>query len=277
MVVEIKKTTAMKETVLRKLRRGSKDGGSCVTFTVPPSRDTSINCSMPAQALDPSQLTFFDLPPELRNAIYDLVIQTTTLTLNSTDKSKENKKGAHLPARKPLTLLLVSKATRHEFMPLLLSTAHIVAPIEDFDFRGLSRISQSLYSTELKALRHNPNLVISLLTRNCSRADLARLRQWLMLRSNALDRLPWRYELAVAVPERSAARERMLHELGFFRRVLSNFGQTLDESLRWELGAVVQAFVDTEEAVKNGMDETLLWRRLEGLRMTRGISGGGTV
>ncbi|KAK4502223.1 hypothetical protein PRZ48_005648 [Zasmidium cellare] len=152
--------------------------------------------------------TFFDLPAELRNDIYSLA--ASDLILHLFNPSTKTQKQKPIPA-----LLLANRQCRNEFLPILLSTATIKASITDFDFSPLLRVTGSLYATELKSLRANPNLKISLRTKKCTNDAYPNLRRWCINRASSLDRLPWSYGLDMGSSEQLqwyAERARVLFE-----------------------------------------------------------------
>ncbi len=134
-------------------------------------------------------LTFFDLPAEIRNEIYELIANETRIFVPAPAFKKSSKA---LPSAPP-SLLLVSGQTRREFLPLLLEIAPIRCVIKDLDFSNLTRIISSLYSTELRALRHNPAFTILLQIEKCNRDTIASLRRWLVNRGEGLDRIAFQY------------------------------------------------------------------------------------
>lgn len=133
--------------------------------------------------------TFADfLPCRISNDIYELVAADINLHLFA-PSAKSNKR------KPPPGLLLSNRQCRNEFLPILLSSASVKASITDFDFSPLIRVAGSLYSTELKALRTNPNLKISLRMKRCTNQVYVNLRRWCINRVASLDRLPWAYGL----------------------------------------------------------------------------------
>ena len=132
-------------------------------------------------------LTFFDLPAELRNIVYQEVASQTALQLRSPGR----KPGKQPPP--PPALLQASRQARHEYLPLLLEFSRITVVVKEFDFRNLTRIVGSLYATELKSLRANERLRVAFLGVKCTKESLVSLRRWLVSRSEGLDRLPFHY------------------------------------------------------------------------------------
>lgn len=224
-------------------------------------------------AEDRAKLTFFDLPAEIRNAIYDIIASQTVLTLPRVQKPAHNKKDPP-----PICgLLLASRQCRLEFLPLFLSTAKVVISIKDFDFRNLMRVVGSLYSTELKALRQNNSLVIHLWTNNCAREHLLILRRWLNQRADAMDRLPWQYEVPLLPTMTVMGQIRQLRELEYYKRKLEELRTRLDENLQWELQNITEAF----EAKAVGLEADLKFVNVPSAadvrRNLRGLSGGGVI
>lgn len=213
------------------------------------------------------KLTFFDLPAEIRNAIYEEVVSSTVLTLPAYKQQKL------IP--RPNGLLLASKQCRKEYLPLLYSTAPIIAEVKDFDFANLMRVVGGLYSMELKAMRVNRNLIIHLRTQNCARENLATLRRWLVNRADSLDRLPWHYEVQVADPSNAMGRVRLLRESEYYAERLRRKHLNVTDSLQWELDAVIAAFerkaMDLDNSIVAGYPKTTR----DFTRNVRGLSGGG--
>ncbi|KAI6787650.1 hypothetical protein KC332_g10357 [Hortaea werneckii] len=230
--------------MLRKLRRSSKDS---IPEVAPGSRHdrTATHSSYPS-ATDANKLTFFDLPPELRNAIYEILATNTILTLTGDKKRSKD--------RPPIVgLLAASKQCRKEYLPVLFSTTPVVAEIKDFDFSNLMRVVLGLYSQELKALRENPHITIQLHTHNCTRENLNNLRRWLVVRGDSLDRLPWHYDVAAQDPGHSVGRIRLLRELEFYAERLARLQSRLSDTLQWELQPMVMAFDRKAAALDNAI------------------------
>jgi len=233
--------------ILKKLRRSSKD--SVANAHAGAREDTLATQPSCPEAKHAGKLTFFDLAPELRNVIYELVATSTTLSLPA------RKKHEKLPPQ-VTGLLLASKQCRKEYLPLLYSTVPVVVDVKDFDFRKLMRVVSSLYSTELKALRENRRLIIRMHTHNCTRENLSNLRLWLVNRADSSDRLPWRYEIAVTDANFAAGRYRLLRELmRFYAERLARLQVRLEDTLQWELQAVIAAFDSMALRLESALDE----------------------
>jgi hypothetical protein len=213
--------------MFNKLRRKSKD--ELATATPPRPKDCNLHASARAT------VTFYDLPAELRIKIYELVAAETRLS-HFSNSSK----------LKTPSLLFVTRQVRAEYRPILLSLAPVQAHIYNYDFTPLIRLIGSLYSTELKALRTNNSLTISLHLTDyevTKRDNMTLLRRWAVKRAEHLDRLPWSYELAVDQPGGifySAARER-LRKLGQSILAVEVLQSDLHESLAAELQPVWEA------------------------------------
>ncbi|KAK1074130.1 ferrochelatase hem15 [Friedmanniomyces endolithicus] len=239
-----------KMAMLRKLRRGSKD-----SIPVPTERRDSFFATPPSTptAATPGKLTFFDLPAEIRNHVYDLTVSDTVLYLPS--PSPEDRKKKPVPV---CGLLLASRQCRKEYLPLFYSTAPVVIDIKDFDFRNVMKVIGGLYSTELKAFRANNALVLRLRTLNCTKANLDGLRRWLTHRADSLDRLPFRQS----------------REIAYYGERLARMQVKLEDTLQWELQAIVAAFdrkgAELAEALQ-GVPHQLDPSR----RPIYGLSGGG--
>jgi hypothetical protein len=213
--------------MFNKLRRKSKD--ELATATPPRPKDCNLRASARAT------VTFYDLPAELRIKIYELVATETRLSPFSNSSKL-----------KTPSLLFVTRQVRAEYRPILLSLAPVQAHIYNYDFAPLIRLIGSLYSTELKALRTNNSLTISLHLTDyevTKRDNMTLLRRWAVKRAEHLDRLPWSYELAVDQPGGifyPAARER-LRKLGQSILAVEALQSGLHESLAAELQPVWEA------------------------------------
>jgi hypothetical protein len=174
-----------------KIRRRSKTSASSITSIASQSSTTSDY----ANTSRPKNISFYDLPSELRISIFELVASDTRLSLFSSPS-----KHIKIPA-----LLLATRQTRAEYRPILLSLAPIRVHIKNYNFRPLIRVVGSLYSTELKALRKNASLTIVLHLKDFNvidRGSIDLLRRWAVKRAEYLDRLPWSYDLAYSEPRR---------------------------------------------------------------------------
>jgi len=255
-----------KMAMLRKLRRGSKD-----SIPVPTERRDSFFATPPSTptAATPGKLTFFDLPAEIRNHVYDLTLSNTVLYLPS--PSPEDRKKKSIPV---CGLLLASRQCRKEYLPLFYATAPVVIDIKDFDFRNVMKVIGGLYSTELKAFRANNALVLRLRTLNCTKANLDGLRRWLTHRADSLDRLPFRYEVFVAGSGGRISCFRQSREIAYYGERLARMQVKLEDTLQWELQAIVAAFdrkgAELAEALQ-GVPHQLHPSR----RPIYGLSGGG--
>ena len=216
-----------------KLRRKSKDPARPLATAAPQQpKDLYMH------AYTRRSITFYDLPPELRIKIYELVATETNLSLFS--KS---------PKLKMPSFLFVTRQIRAEYRPILLSLSPVQAHVYNYDFSSLIRLVGSLYSTELKALRTNHSLTISLHLTDwevTKREPMTLLRRWAVKRAEYLDRLSWSYELAVDQPGR------VLHpvllerwrKLGQSVLAVTTLQRGLHESLAAELEPVLEALVE---------------------------------
>ncbi|KXL45521.1 hypothetical protein M433DRAFT_134587 [Acidomyces richmondensis BFW] len=259
--------------VLRKLRRNPSKDSSPSSTTNPSKSNNSIipasrHDSIATNSSQKSGLTFFDLPAELRNEIYDLVASTTILTLPPSSNTSNRKDRSLVPVP---GLLLTSRQTRREYLPLLYSTAPVAVEIRDFNFNPLLNAVANLYATELKALRLNPNLVLQLRTQNCTKDNLAGLRRWVVSRANSLDRLPWRYEVVHPEGVGMMGWWRLRKEVGFYRDRVAGLRPAVGEAGRWELEAVVEAFGRKGEELDGRLEGITVWEP----RFLRGVAGGG--
>ncbi|KAK5128567.1 hypothetical protein LTR85_003238 [Meristemomyces frigidus] len=255
--------------ILKKLRRSSKDA---ISELQPGSRPDSL-ATQPSilAATDASRPTFFDLPAEIRNAIYELCTTGTTLSLPASKKER-NKLPPEVSG-----LLVASRQCRKEYLPLLYSTAPVIVEVRDFDFTNIMRVVSSLYSRELKALRENPHLCIRLRTRNCTTDNLNALRRWLANRADSLDRLPWRYEVAVPASNGVIARCRLnMREMEYYAARLARLQVRLEDTLQWELESIIAAFDGKAAAIaKESLDGHATGVDFNSPSAARGLAGGG--
>lgn len=208
--------------------------------------------------LGKGRLTFFDLPAEIRNVIYEDVASETKLYVSCT-AAKKKEKEAKIPPQTTPALLLVSKQTRIEYLPVLLERAIISFAIRDFDFRNLMRVSSSLYSSELKALRKNPRLTIRLLATKPTKDALASLRRWAQRRTEDLYTFPVRYALVWPKQTQLVPTSTSVHRINTYiqRRgvmmhtmdALAGLGRDVPEALQWELQPVVDVYSRELEAL----------------------------
>jgi hypothetical protein len=182
-----------------------------------------------------SAITFFDLPGEIRNQIYELSARNATLRIVDSSNLSKKSKTPRVDSNSFPGLLLASKRCRQEYLPILLSTAYIEASITNFDFKNVMRVIAGLYSTELRALRNNTNLVLSLLVPSGgSQNEFMNIRRWAASRAEALDRLPWSYQLA---PESLSAASAGSRRSCYYR--MTFMFSAVEESLRWEMSHLI--------------------------------------
>lgn len=233
--------------MFNKLRRKRKDSASPLATSSPP-RLIKDRTHQPK----PKITTFYDLPPELRIKIYELIAKETTLCLFFNP-----------PQRQPPSLLFATRQTRSEYRPILLSLAKVQAKVYNYDFRPLIRLVGSLYSTELKALRANANLTISLHLSDLEvtgRERMTLLRRWAVKRAEHLDRLQWSYELAVDPPARvlyPAAEERLRklwQSILAVRRLQDGVHESLAAELQPVLDALLARYVGWQAAKTGAWD-----------------------
>lgn len=130
-------------------------------------------------------ISFLDLPPEIRNMIYDHVHNFAPLkyvpSLDSSAKSIERLHTVHpdsarQPARMPI-LLGLCKQIRAEFVPWLLRSTAIAFTVVDFDFRYLTRFLKHLTRPELESLKANPD--VSIVIVGVGKPGMDRLYNWI--------------------------------------------------------------------------------------------------
>ena len=91
-----------------------------------------------------NKISFLDLPPELRNAIYADAAQDTSVRLS--------RKSTHRTLTTGSALARVNKQVRDEFLSVAMVTASIETTARDFDFRHIVTFLNRLDDAELKTL-----------------------------------------------------------------------------------------------------------------------------
>lgn len=270
------------ETMLRKLRRNSKDTAEDSSMRSASNSSTALSAQQTQDGtVNPARLNFFHLPAEIRNAIYELLICDTTLTLPSSICAPSKKARLPLKRRKSLPtpingVLLASRQCRREYLAVLLSTVSVIVEVKDFDFECLMRVSERLGDLEFKSLQSNRHLTVYLMNQNCSGNNLTALRKWLSYRGEAEAPLPWKYEFPLERlrPPTTMGRVRMLRELEYYADTIAALEPDLEEPQRSELKAIIAAF----ECKVDELDEDLGWlgeRTKSVARNLRGLAGGG--
>lgn len=221
--------------MLEKLRLKRRRRSSVVA-TDTQSTQPSIRSRGRRQSSDQKPVGFFDLPPELRNQIYELAADASSLLLFP-DSRKPSSPG----------LLLASRQMCREYRPILLARAPLRVNIFDFNFRPLMRVIGSLYPSELKALRANTRLRITLHISKASAKDgnMANLRRWAVKQSEHLDRLAWSYEVTNSQTSllNKPQVEEMIRECKENMLALTFLSTKLHESLVAEMEPVLQAML----------------------------------
>ena len=219
--------------MLQRFRRKRKDPGE-VANRGRKQQDSTL--SEQIEQDKPSKITFFDLPGETRNDIYELAAQDLALRLIPHTPGTQKRRASWKTTIPVPGLLLASRQVRRESMPILLSTAPVEVRVTNFDFRNLMRAVSSFYRVELKALRSNDNLTIRLTFRNSGkeRDYVADLRRWAVQRADSLDRLPWTY--IYNFPE--TPREWCM-PLKSLCDNLPALQSKVEESVQWELQTIV--------------------------------------
>lgn len=142
-------------------------------------------------------VTFLGLPPELRNNIYEFAASDTVLSLAPAKPRKQPQ---------PTNLLLVSKQTRAEYLPILLSLATCTAQVAGYDFRNLIRVLGRTSHKDMGALKSNRNLWVDLLISHVPNRDYRNgLRHWLDYRKRNTESsniLAWQYDVSWRNPLR---------------------------------------------------------------------------
>lgn len=120
---------------------------------------------------NPTYLRFLDLSAELRNNVYDKIIEDSALVLR---RSNANRNLASTSA-----LARVSRTIRSEFLPLALNTTPLIkTAVRDWDFGHVVRFMNSLSTQEFERLMLEQRLVVDVCFSG-KNADPAGLMRWL--------------------------------------------------------------------------------------------------
>lgn len=271
--------------MLRKFRRNSKpspeDGLSALSLQSSKEESTDAGAQQP-QGND--RLSFFSLPAEIRNDIYELIIADTTLSLPSHALTAAQKLKLRTRKRRVLVtpingLLLASRQCRQEYLSTLFSRGAVTVEVKDFDFEGLIRVSSGLDEMEVRYLQSNRNLTVQLMTQNCRQKDGFALRKWLNYLRDCEARLPWKYEVPLEklLPPTMMGRVRLMHELEYYADSISALEPEISESQKLELKQITDAFYKAVEWLEGEVGEVGRRRKdySRSLAHLRGLPGGG--
>ncbi|KAK5124625.1 hypothetical protein LTR85_001338 [Meristemomyces frigidus] len=136
---------------------------------------------------DRSTFRFLDLPPELRNIIYELALTNCKIRLAN-----------GRPTKAP-GICHVNRQINEEVFPLSCRYSTIVFRVRDMDFRQVIRCMQAFKGACRKALLANPRLTILMDGYSARRSAHDGLLEWLRFRNKHLrSRKPvvhWTYEV----------------------------------------------------------------------------------
>ena len=270
--------------MLRRIRRNNKEPiEESPSAAAEASEDMEIPTDeTPTEEAPSSRLNFFDLPAEIRNAIYEFVVSDTTLSLPALFAASKRSK-LSLKRRKPIplpapinSLLIASRQCRQEYLAVLLSTVSVVVEVEDFDFKHLTRASSSLTELDIQSLQTNRHLTVVLVTQNCTSKDIGRLRRWLEHQKHSKLALPWKYEFPIdkLLPPTTMGHVRLLRELEYYADMISTLIPDMDEGQQRELRTIIEAF----QCKASQLEDDLGWlsQRSKSISRTlRGLAGGG--
>ncbi|TKA28658.1 hypothetical protein B0A50_02985 [Salinomyces thailandicus] len=143
-----------------------------------PKRPTTAFDSFATQLKqDPNKLSLLlDLPPELRDVVYAMVLQDTRVQLANNTRIKS------LASTSPLSRL--NKQIRHEFHGAALLTADIATTVCNFDFRHLDAFLSRASDAELKSFSTmkaptRRNIKVELIMQTFDASILQNLRRWI--------------------------------------------------------------------------------------------------
>jgi hypothetical protein len=117
----------------------------------PGRKDSLFETSRPP--LEPKGKNIFDLPAEIRNEIYKLVVESTEICILKSNCSDCNNESS---------LALTARQVRKEVLPLRYRFGRLHACIVDLEFEGLLAFTTRLTSLQRKHLCGNPNLEVRL-------------------------------------------------------------------------------------------------------------------
>lgn len=239
--------------MLKTLRRNSKQllesrRKSVASIPPPLSEDSRLKAD-DTTTTSQRTLTFFDLPAEIRNVIYEHIARNTSVFVPVVSK-----KSAKLPPPPIPSLLLTSTGTRREFRPLLLEISPVTIIIKDYDFINLTRIISSLYNSERLALRLNPQITIRLQIEKVNKESIDHLRRWLTSRADGLDRIPFQYNVIWGKHRQIIPTSTQVHRINVYiqRRTdlnhnmeaLAQLHMNVGEMMRFELAPIIRALED---------------------------------
>ena len=148
---------------------------------------------------DLARASFMGLPPELRNAIYEQVAASTTLTFTPSKRGKRPQ---------TVAMLQVSKQIYNEYRPILLAGAKLIFRVTKFDFSFLVKTINTSPRQDLEAFAANRRLHIQLvISGSPQRSDLESISRWLVYRSGL--------SASPATSSESAQQARIPHSLNF--------------------------------------------------------------
>ncbi|KAK5136496.1 hypothetical protein LTR08_003141 [Meristemomyces frigidus] len=176
----------------------------------------------------------FTLPPELRDCIYDMVVNASrdvyikTAIREPFGDQQLISTNALVGTSKELNAEVYANLKRTAFSA---STRKIIAVVIDFDFRRLIRFIQSLTPAQTSALNSTasgPTMVVQLNIQNANNLDAARCGAWLKFRTS--NTLRTAYEIGLAsdpetVADRLLSIEKALPDNGELAQMRKAFGQ----------------------------------------------------
>ena len=269
--IKLEEADASLPSMFQRLRRNSKQ-----MFHPSASRrknstvnDISATPEEDYLRLGRGRLTFFDLPAEIRNVIYQDVASETKIYVPVRAARRDPSKAPPLPTP---SLLLVSRQTRNEYLPLLLEYSTLSFAIRDFGFQSIIRVSASLYSSELKALRKNPDLTVRLLATKTSDKGITDLRRWLQNRTEGMHIFPLTYSIVWPKATQILPTSTQVHRINTYLRRRSILIQNLEamcggqegkgglysvvpEALQFELQPLIDLFQRELDGLHGAIDD----------------------
>jgi len=197
----------------------------------------------------PKEFDFLELPPEIRNAIYEYAVAGTRLVYDPTRLDRR--------ALGPIGLIVVSRQVRKEAYPMLLATASLVFKVEDFNFPNIASALQMLSTAERKAIHSNEDITVRLLLQHrCRPTHVDKLELWLQRRTLGLTFPSVHYAVAwedYPYSDIGIAKLQRRRQVASHLEMLSRLYYNLDEALRDELEPVIAAFEEASDALTAGV------------------------
>lgn len=198
----------------------------------------------------PPAFRLLDLPPEIRNNIYEIVATDTKIKLRSgLSNWREGWPG----------ICFVNRQIRAEVLPLIYGNAMIEARVRDMDFGSVILFMQRATLLCRRALLSNKELVVYIDEYSGRPASYQGLMDWIRLRRKhyfgAVDFPGWKIEVKEAACRKDHDWETgdwFLEQAGYLRLwdMLEDSDDILEKLYLWELTRAIWNFAHPEESLK---------------------------